>query len=237
MDSASLADRGVSRQLVHKYVQSGWLEPLARGLFRRPSSTVSGLSWRTVVWSMQSLMAYNSIVGGRTALTEHGFQHYLGLGADAPVHLYGDRHPSWLKRLPNETKFILHPLKLFATADEPVEVETLEGRVLCSSPERAVLELLDELPSRESFHTADVLLEGMTSLRPSRLEHLLRNCRSVKVKRLFFVLADRHSHAWRKHLEADDFDLGSGPRALVPGGKLHSKYDIVVPEELLSPAE
>jgi len=33
-----------------------------------------------------------------------------------------------------------------------------------SSPERAVLELMDELPKRESFHQVDMLMEGLTSL-------------------------------------------------------------------------
>lgn len=56
----------------------------------------------------------------------------------------------------------------------------------------------------------------------------------MKVKRLFFVFADRHAHAWRKHLNPDDFDLGAGPRALVKGGKFHPLYNISVPEEFLS---
>ena len=35
-----------------------------------------------------------------------------------------------------------------------------------SSPERAILELLDELPRHESFHQADVLMEGLANLSP-----------------------------------------------------------------------
>jgi hypothetical protein len=64
--------------------------------------------------------------------------------------------------------------------------------LILSAPERAVLELLDELPSRESFHQADKLMEGLGNLRPRRLQDLLADCRSVKVKRLFFFFADRH---------------------------------------------
>jgi putative hydrolase len=33
-----------------------------------------------------------------------------------------------------------------------------------SSPERAILELLDEVPQRETFHQADVLMEGLRNL-------------------------------------------------------------------------
>ena len=39
--------------------------------------------------------------------------------------------------------------------------------MILSSPERAILELLDELPKRESFHQADMLMEGLTNLRPA----------------------------------------------------------------------
>jgi hypothetical protein len=38
-----------------------------------------------------------------------------------------------------------------------------------SSPERAILELLDEVPERETFHQADVLMEGLRNLRPRAL--------------------------------------------------------------------
>ena len=40
--------------------------------------------------------------------------------------------------------------------------------LMLSTPERAVLELLDELPGREAFHQADVLMEGLPALSPKR---------------------------------------------------------------------
>ena len=62
---------------------------------------------------------------------------------------------------------------------------------------------------------------------------LLTACRSVKVRRLFFVFADRHGHGWRKHLDSSKIDFGSGPRALVAGGRLHPEYHIYVPQDLV----
>lgn len=100
-----------------------------------------------------------------------------------------------------------------------------------SSPERAVLELLDELPGRESFHQVDKLFEGLANLSPRKLEALLRRCKNVKVKRLFFYFAGRHKHAWRNHLNKSKVDLGKGKRQLVPGGKLDPTYLITVPED------
>jgi len=104
--------------------------------------------------------------------------------------------------------------------------------MVLSTPERAVLELLDELPSRESFHQVDKLVEGLTTLRPRRLERLLTECRSVKVKRLFFYFADRHQHSWLDRIDRARVDLGSGKRALVPGGRLDPTYNITVPEDM-----
>lgn len=58
-----------------------------------------------------------------------------------------------------------------------------------SSPERAILEALDELPAHATFDNLDMIFQGLTNLRSRRLMTLLRACRSIKVKRLFFVFA------------------------------------------------
>lgn len=61
----------------------------------------------------------------------------------------------------------------------------------------------------------------------------LHSCRKIKMRRLFFVFADRHKHAWRERLNADEFDLGTGDRALVKGGRIHPRYRIMVPPEFI----
>ena len=92
---------------------------------------------------------------------------------------------------------------------------------------------MDELPNEANFDSLDKIFEGLTSLRPKLLTELLKACKSVKVRRLFFVFADRHQHAWRKHIETSNVDFGSGPRALVKGGKLHPTYRIYVPADFI----
>ena len=101
-----------------------------------------------------------------------------------------------------------------------------------SSPERALLELLDQLPERETFHQVDLLMEGMASLSPRRLQRLLGRCVNVKVKRLFGFVAERHQHAWFKRLDMQAVDMGSGNRVLVRGGRLDKRYRITVPGDL-----
>jgi hypothetical protein len=107
-----------------------------------------------------------------------------------------------------------------------------EWPITMSSPERAILELLDEVPRRETFHQADVLMEGLRNLSPRRLHTLLVECRSVKVKRLFLWFAERHNHAWLKRLNRKGIELGSGKRMLARGGKLDARFNITVPENL-----
>ena len=104
--------------------------------------------------------------------------------------------------------------------------------LVMSTPERAILELLDELPGRESFHQVDMLMESLSSLSPKRMQRLLFDCRSIKVKRLFFWFADRHQHAWLKRIDRTQISLGKGKRMIVRGGKLDAAYQITVPEDL-----
>ena len=39
-----------------------------------------------------------------------------------------------------------------------------------SSAERAILEVLDELPKNESFHNIDMMFEAMVNLRPENVD-------------------------------------------------------------------
>jgi len=98
-----------------------------------------------------------------------------------------------------------------------------------------LLELLDELPRRESFHQVDMLVEGLRTLSPRRIQTLLADCKSIKVKRLFFWFAERHQPSWLKQIDRASIDLGTGKRMLVKGGKLDQKYLITVPDDLNAP--
>jgi hypothetical protein len=239
VDTPTLERHGVTRMLAHKYIDSGWLEPVVRGLYRRPNAESSNADWQLVVHSLQQVMGYSSVVGGRTALELQGFAHYLAMRGDQDIHLYGNAHPSWLKRLQGPDRYRLHSTKLFEmnANEETIEIDSPVGTLMCSTPERAILELLDELPRLESVHIVDKVFEGLASARPRRMEKLLRTCTSIKVKRLFFVFADKHGHAWRRYLLPERFDLGSGPRALFESGKFHPRYAISVPPELMPQSE
>ena len=256
VDTKWLKRQGIDSKSIHDYVARGWLERLIRGLYRRPLpegvSESPDAAWQILVLSMQRIMEYDVHLGGESALALSGLSHYLSLGRTSRIHLYGNV-PSWLKRLDAKADFVVHGRTLFGddqTGIGDAQRDTLGSdafavhtvniwrwRIRASSPERAILEALNELPKQASFHQLDTLFEGLDKLRPKQLAELLPACKSVKVRRLFFVFADRHRHPWRRHVDASAIDLGSGPRALVEGGKLHPAYHIYVPAEFIPLAE
>ncbi len=247
VDTPWLLGRGIDPKSIHNYVARGWLERVIRGVYRRPlpkGVRATGVSWEIALLSLQRLMKRNVYLGGESALDLAGHVHYLPVGGRSRVHFYGDA-PSWLKRLPLPERIVVRRPTLFdcgslgvADADPAGEtngwaVGVWNWSVRVSSPERAILESLDELPGKASFEHIDRIFEGLVSLRPEPLMALLAVCRSVKVRRLFFVFADRHGHRWRKYLCTERIDFGSGPRALVEGGRFHPTYRISVPDYLI----
>ncbi len=253
VDAAWLEAKGYSSGLRSKYVSNGWLDAIVRGVYRRPSAPLvptgkEALRWEAVVISLHTLLEKPFAVGGRTALEIQGFGHYLSVVGPREVHLYGAvTPPGWLHKLKLQSQFVVHKsqrLFLAHALDAQVRTKALpegltrqpwgkgEWPLIVSTPERAILELLHEVPSRETFHQASVLMEGLRNLSPRRLHRLLVDCRSVKVKRLFLWFAERHQHSWLKSLDRNGIYLGKGKRMLVRGGKLDAKYNITVPENL-----
>jgi len=249
-EAAWLERHGYSRSLRSQYVSANWLEQPARGVFRRPQGLIS---WEQVVISLQTLMGYGANIGGRSALEVQGYAHYLPQSTHV-IHLYcNSKMPSWVAKLALQECFIEHnaaklwrsiiyrpPLSLSVPTQEgaslPGELRVLHWGhwhwpMVVSTPERAYLELLNELPNKETFHTADVMMEGLANLSPKRMQSLLENTKSVKVKRLFFFFADRHQHQWHCKLKKDKIDMGSGKRMLVQGGRLDPVYQITIPQE------
>lgn len=244
VNSAWLERHGIGRRTVYSYVKRGWLERVTRGVLRRPApnaSSSNALSWKICLLSMQRIMNYDLHVGGTTALSMQGHDHYLRLGSNAPVWVYGDAIPNWLMKLPLDALIATRSVSLFAdpllglTKSDVDATNALpwDWKLTMSAPERAVIEAMDELPDHESFHNIDMMFESLTTLRPKTLSELLHSCKKIKVKRLFFVFADRHDHPWRKRLDPEEYSLGSGDRALVKGGKIHPRYRIMVPENFV----
>lgn len=262
VDSKFLGQKGYATNLVRYYVVTGRLEQVTRGVYRRkPGEAVwqreiSKLNWQQVVASLQTVLLRDPLyLGGLSALELHGFAHFVQQGAPL-VHLYGPKPPPrWIHRLPLEAKFAYHNDRTLFRND-PIhrgltQASWNEGMVALvedyhvrdswgprgwpltlSTPERAILELLDELPNDESFHHVDQVFGGLATLVPRRVDRLLRDCASIKVKRLFLFFASRHRHAWAGKLSPQDYELGTGNRVIARGGKLDKQFRITVPADL-----
>mgnify|MGYP005848173049 CR=1 FL=1 len=246
VSSRWLRAHGYSSSLVARYLTSGWLASPARGVYMRKGGR---LHWEGLVRTLQSAEGLSLHIGGRFALAWQGHEHYLRLGEAAVITLYGlDRLPGWVSKLPlmeriehcGKGPFDL-PALLFneKTTDQALLDQGLErreampgGTLVCSTPERAMLELCDEVSDASGVYEVDALMQAMATLRPQRVEMLLHRCQSVKAKRLFLALAERHGHAWFSHLSLDRVNLGRGKRSLVPGGRLHPAYQITLPGDL-----
>lgn len=247
ISSRWLRAHGYSNSLVARYMSSGWLVSPARGVYMRKSGR---LQWEGVVRSLQIGEGLPFYVGGRFALSLLGHEHYLRLGDAGTITLYGaERPPAWLGKLPLRQRFEYQGKGPFDWPSVPISKEmsatmlSEQGlawyqaapgtdALVCSTPERAILELCDEVLDAALVYEVDALMQAMTTLRPQRVGLLLSHCRSIKAKRLFLALAERHRHAWLPHVPLEGVDLGRGKRALVPGGRLHPTYQISLPRDL-----
>jgi hypothetical protein len=249
VDSRWLNANGVARSSAHDYDRQQWLQRVVRGVYRRPYPRADAQdvrNWKIPVLSAQWIMHYDFHVGGMSALTLEGREHYLGLSRSPNVYLYGNA-PKWLLKLPLDAQFHLRRRQLFGSGRTGIDDLDFDPNsadapspwswpLRRSTPERAILEALNELPDQESFHTIDMIFQGLTTLRPGRLTNLLNLCKSVKVKRLFFLFADRHRHRWLTHVDRAAIDLGTGPRALVENGRYAADYLLMVPPQFAGPA-
>lgn len=222
---------GVSNDLKHAYFRSHWLAPFGHGAAIQDGANVD---WRSGLYALQEQLKLPVHMAGKTALEEQGFGHFVRY-QETKVWLFAAQKlklPTWFSAYQWGPKIELVrsdflPLDLGLTQKNMGEFS-----VTLSSPERAILEVLYLVPGKQGFEEALLLFEGLTTLRPKLLQELLTNCQSIKVKRLFFFMADQQKHPWFKRLDVSKIDLGHGKRSIVIGGILNKKYGITVPSGL-----
>ena len=232
-----LKEQGISRQLVGVYKRYHWLTPVGRGAFVRSGESVT---WPGALHAIQREHGCTIHAAGKTALQLQGYAHFLPAGESAPIWVQGapgERLPLWFTRhkwqgrVHYSTSRLLPPPLAVSLGLSDHDHGGLSIRL--STPERAILEVLPFVPDPQSFEEARLLMEGLRTLRPKLVQELLEACTSVKAKRLFLVLAEACAHAWLKNLDLSRISLGAGKRVLVAGGRLHPKYQITVPPDVL----
>jgi hypothetical protein len=183
---------------------------------------------------MQFQMNLPIHVGGKTTLQMQRYEHYLPLGQGAVVALFGtlgSHLPTWFQEYNWGMTLRYTMTRLFANAMDVGLSQKDMGiyAITISTPERAIMEVLYGIPRHVSFGEAALLMEGLTTLRPRVLQELLTQCRFVKVKRLFMVLAEECNQAWVKKLDVSQVKFGKGKRVIVKGGRFDAMYNIAIP--------
>ncbi|MDH3974839.1 MAG: type IV toxin-antitoxin system AbiEi family antitoxin [Deltaproteobacteria bacterium] len=233
--SSHLEQWGISRQLAHRYVLSGWLESLGYGYYVRmgDSLTVTGA---VTGLEMQGVAVH---IGGKSALSLRGAVHYLAQGKER-LSLYGvtkKRLPPWfVRRFPCEAR----RSRLFKEEDateKRLYVRHLEEKEphspFVSEPERALLEMLEGVPQKQTTDEAHKIMEPLYTLRPEAVQTLLEACTKIKVKRLFFSIADGLKLPVLKHLDLSGIDFGAPSVYILTkkGGALILKHPMAAYDE------
>lgn len=223
--TAFLRKNGFSYSSLFGYKSYGWIDEFGHGAYCRHAHTPSiyaGLDAAT------NQLGLNVRVGGRSALARKGYLHFIPF-QDQKVSLYllrGQRLPKWFSAQYHNAYTISATTIL--PADLGITSATESGfHFKQSAPERAILELLEQVPRNVQLNECYQILEMMATLRTSLVQELLEKCSSVKVKRLFLLLAEDLNHAWLKDINLSHINLGSGCRVIDNGGTFNTKFNLI----------
>ena len=227
-----LLSQGYSYELQQSYRKSNWLKSIGKGAMLKsgdPFVLTGALS------TLQSVEKMNIHVGGRTALELQGLAHYLQIHHPETTLFVGGsvKLPLWFVINDWNTRTKLFRLSLFNNeALGMTDFQEGELTMKISNPARAIMECLALCPNKFPLSEGFELMEGLSALRPLKVQELLEGCKSLKVKRIFLYYAERINHSWFKYLDISKIYLGVGKRSLVESGVLVSKYKLVLPKEL-----
>ena len=231
LQSSWLLKEGYSLDLQKYYRKSGWLMALENGAMFRGNNQPE---YEGGIYALQMQSGLSVHPGGRTALALQGKAHYIELNT-AQIWLFGgekEKIPTWFKKHKWDQN-----INYKATSFLPKELGMNEFSftgfsIKVASPARAIMECLYLAPEKFDLVECYELMENLNDLRPTQVQDLLEACTSIKVKRLFLYMAEKHNHNWYKFLNLSKVNLGKGKRSLVKEGVYVSKYQITLPETL-----
>ena len=220
--------QGFSHDLLTRYKKSGWIQSFGRGAYSLNGDKVE---WPGALYTLQTQLGLNVHPGGKTALELKGYAHYLPSGK-RKIFLYGSQGlvlPAWFKGDRLGVEITMIRTNLFPAELGLSEFKENDLTLKISASERAAMEMLHLVPGKVGFDEAFLIMENLATLRSEMVQRLLVTCRSVKVKRLFMFMAEKHGHSWVSELDLSSIDLGKGKRVIVPKGHFDTKYRITVP--------
>mgnify|MGYP000491201155 CR=1 FL=1 len=220
---------GYQKDLLKKYVSSNWLESMGYGAYKLAGDSIE---WYGALKALQDQKCLRIHPGGKTALELRGFGHFIKQGKEA-IHLYGnrkDRLPKWFtnQNWINQIEYASTNLFDYSNKILMSKVSIKNLKIKTSIPELAAMEMLYLVPKKQSFEEAYLIMESLTTLRPKLVHELLKQCNSVKVKRIFMWMAEKLGHTWVDDLDLSRIDFGEGKRLVVKNGILDKRYNITV---------
>ncbi len=221
--------QGFSRQLIDKYKKSKWLASVGRGAYKLFNDKIN---WTGALYAIQEQLHLSIYPGGKTTLQLKGLAHFVPAEIKE-IFLSGNRGqklPSWFKTYDWGVGVRYLMTNLFDQELGLTSTDCGSYSIKISSAERAILEMLYSVPQKQTLSESSLIMEHLIGLRPAVVQDLLENCNSIKVKRLFMYLAEKHDHQWVKRLDLSRVNLGRGKIAITRGGVYNRKYQITVPK-------
>lgn len=221
---------GISPLLITWYLHSKWLTQIARGAYKRPGDVVD---WTGGLFTIQQLLNLPIHLAAQSAIAMHGRGQNIRFGRDEVI-LFGlpkSSLPAWFANN-NEWDINVnyHTTNLFAESELGLTDKDIHNySIKISSLERAIMEVLHLVSTKDNLVEAYTLMENLPDLRPKLIQQLLENCHSIKVKRLFMILSEKINHPWIKYLDLENIDFGKGKRSITGGGIFYKKYNTAIP--------
>jgi hypothetical protein len=233
LQSAFLEREDYSYVLQQYYRKSGLLKLIGKGAMLKSDDNYLIFGALT---SLQQQSDHSVHIGGRTALALLGQAHYLQINIQT-IQIFKepkDDLPKWFLSNQWDLGFEVFNVSLFDNKSAGYKDYEANGLTLkISNPARALMECLSQCPDKFSLMEGFEIMENLLSLRPSVVQILLEQCKSIKVKRLFLYFAEKVGHSWFENLDISKIELGKGVRCIVPNGKYVSRYELMLPKELI----
>lgn len=227
--SAALSRDGYSPQLVKRYRDSGWLDSLMSGVLYRMNDNLSALA---AVYSYCEQVDSRVRIAAHSALDLKGFSHYVPMGKPRLMVAFpGSPYPKWtssenfdMKIVPFSTDVFTSPLTI------PYKDERMTLQI--SSPEQAFAECLHLVPKYYNYMDLYYVMEMLTAIDPHKVETVLANTSSQKVKRMYLYMAEKAGHYWFDMIDVLKIALTTSKLQLAKGGTYIPKYRMTIPKEL-----
>lgn len=192
--SQKLREVGVSNALAAKYVRSGWLERLDRGVYQFAGEVLE----RDPTFHFFEAKVPGLHIAGKSALARHGYRQNLAFNEITILWAEGRAQlPDWVRERFNVRFSVRHLFEAALSLEERVcRLPDATDGPLVSQPETALLEMLSEVGVTEGMDESRQIMESMVRLRPVRIGQVVAACRMVKAVRLCVHWAQEFKLDW-----------------------------------------